>query len=87
MKRKEEEDQKQTLGPGSKEISDQSSQSHSGDNGLECLGGDSPARGAERLQVASKGSPGGAHSASTNCRLVLHFGGGRFLAFYNCQIS
>ncbi|XP_025778025.1 endonuclease 8-like 2 [Puma concolor] len=57
-KREEAEDQKQALGPSSREISSRSSQSlervvPSGGNGLECLRGDTPAEGAERwLQVS-----------------------------------
>lgn len=100
--KKEAGDQKQTLGPDSQKISDQSSQSDSGDNGSECFGGDSPAGGAERwLQVrfglfgsiwvnefsrAKKANKRGDWRDPIP-RLVLHFGNGGFLAFYNCQMS
>ncbi|XP_058406367.1 endonuclease 8-like 2 isoform X1 [Diceros bicornis minor] len=98
--------QQQALGPSS-QISDQPSLSlelvdSSGEDGLECLGGDTPAGGAERwLQVhfglfgsvwvnefsrAKKANKRGDWKDPVP-RLVLHFGGGGFLAFYNCQMS
>lgn len=101
-RKKEAGDQKQTLGPDSQKISDQTSQSDSGDNGSECLGGDSPAGGAERWLQVSFGLFGSiwvnefSRAKKANKRgdwrdpiprLVLHFGGGGFLAFYNCQMS
>nr|XP_017524353.2 endonuclease 8-like 2 [Manis javanica]XP_036854800.1 endonuclease 8-like 2 [Manis javanica] len=73
-----------------------------GDSGSECLGADSPAGGAERwLQVrfglfgsiwvnefsrAKKANKRGDWRDPVP-RLVLHFGSGGFLAFYNCQMS
>uniref|UniRef100_A0A8C0I029 DNA-(apurinic or apyrimidinic site) lyase n=1 Tax=Balaenoptera musculus TaxID=9771 RepID=A0A8C0I029_BALMU len=90
------------------EVSDQSSGSPggddavpSGDDGLQCLWGDSPAGGAERWLQVSFGLFGSiwvnefsrAKKANKrgdwrdpSPRLVLHFGGGGFLAFYNCQM-
>lgn len=99
-------DHKQTLGPDFQKISDQSPRSpelvHSGDKGLEYLGGDSPAGSAERWLQISFGLFGSiwvnefSRAKKANKRgdwrdpiprLVLHFGGGGFLAFYNCQMS
>ncbi|KAM7142540.1 endonuclease 8-like 2 [Molossus nigricans] len=75
---------------------------HSGDTGSECLGEDSPAGGAERWLQVSFGLFGSiwvnefSRAKKANKRgdwrdpiprLVLHFGGGSFLAFYNCQMS
>uniref|UniRef100_A0A8C4ME96 Endonuclease 8-like 2 n=1 Tax=Equus asinus TaxID=9793 RepID=A0A8C4ME96_EQUAS len=73
-----------------------------GEDASECLGGDGPAGGAERwLQVrfglfgsiwvnefsrAKKANKRGDWRDPVP-RLVLHFGGGGFLAFYNCQMS
>lgn len=99
-------DQKQGLGSDSQKISDQSSRCPelvpSGDGGLECFGGDSPAGDAERwLQVrfglfgsiwvnefsrAKKPNKRGDWRDPIP-RLVLHFDSGGFLAFYNCQMS
>ncbi|KAF6095750.1 nei like DNA glycosylase 2 [Phyllostomus discolor] len=75
---------------------------HSGDNGSEYLRRDSPAGSAERwLQIrfglfgsiwvnefsrAKKANKRGDWRDPIP-RLVLHFGGGSFLAFYNCQMS
>lgn len=101
-RKKEAGDQKQTLGPDSQKISDQSSPPGSGDNGSECLGGDSPAGGAQRWLQVSFGLFGSiwvnefSRAKKANKRgdwrdpiprLVLHFSSGGFLAFYNCQMS
>ncbi|XP_053514113.1 endonuclease 8-like 2 [Artibeus jamaicensis] len=74
----------------------------SGDNGSEYLGGDGPAGSAERWLQISFGLFGSiwvnefSRAKKANKRgdwrdpiprLVLHFGGGGFLAFYNCQMS
>ncbi|XP_045318409.1 endonuclease 8-like 2 isoform X1 [Leopardus geoffroyi] len=105
-KKEEAEDQKQALGPSSREIN-RSSQSlervvPSGDNSLECLRGDTPAEGAERWLQVSFGLFGSiwmnefSRAKKANKRgdwrdpiprLVLYFGGGGFLAFYNCQMA
>uniref|UniRef100_A0ABI7WS76 DNA-(apurinic or apyrimidinic site) lyase n=1 Tax=Felis catus TaxID=9685 RepID=A0ABI7WS76_FELCA len=105
-KKEEAEDQKQALGPSSREIN-RSSQSlervvPSGDNGLECLRGDTPTEGAERWLQVSFGLFGSiwmnefSRAKKANKRgdwrdpiprLVLYFGGGGFLAFYNCQMA
>ncbi|XP_016055769.1 PREDICTED: endonuclease 8-like 2 [Miniopterus natalensis] len=75
---------------------------HSGDIGSEYLRGDDPAGGAERWLQVSFGLFGSiwvnefSRAKKANKRgdwrdpiprLVLHFGGGGFLAFYNCQMS
>lgn len=106
-KKEEAGDQKQTFGCDSQKISDQSSPSlnpvvPSGDNGSECLGGDSPAGGTERWLQVRFGLFGSVRANEFSRakkpnkrgdwkdpipRLVLHFGGGGFLAFYNCQMS
>ncbi|XP_036898067.1 endonuclease 8-like 2 [Sturnira hondurensis] len=99
-------DQKQTLGPDSQKVSDQSAwplaRVHSGDNGSERLGADGPAGSAERWLQISFGLFGSiwvnefSRAKKANKRgdwrdpiprLVLHFGGGGFLAFYSCQMS
>lgn len=74
----------------------------SGDSGSENLGEDSPAGSAERWLQISFGLFGSiwvnefSRAKKANKRgdwrdpiprLVLHFGGGGFLAFYNCQMS
>ncbi|XP_032489721.1 endonuclease 8-like 2 [Phocoena sinus] len=73
----------------------------SGGDGLRCLWGDTPAGGAERWLQVSFGLFGSiwgnefSRAKKANKRgdwrdpvprLVLHFGGGGFLAFYNCQM-
>uniref|UniRef100_A0A8D1P729 Endonuclease 8-like 2 n=1 Tax=Sus scrofa TaxID=9823 RepID=A0A8D1P729_PIG len=92
------------------EVSDLPSQSAGGahvvpggdDGPPQCVGGDSPAGGAERWLQVSFGLFGSvwvnefsrAKKANKKGdwkdpipRLVLHFGGGGFLAFYNCQMA
>uniref|UniRef100_A0A8B9WA42 Endonuclease 8-like 2 n=1 Tax=Bos mutus grunniens TaxID=30521 RepID=A0A8B9WA42_BOSMU len=74
----------------------------SGDDGLQCLGGDTLAGGAERWLQVSFGLFGSirvnefSRAKKANKRgdwrdpvprLVLHFSGSGFLAFYNCQMT
>ncbi|XP_060040915.1 endonuclease 8-like 2 [Erinaceus europaeus] len=74
----------------------------SGDSSGSCVGGDAPANSAEKWLQLSFGMFGSiwvnefSRAKKANKRgdwrdpiprLVLHFGGGGFLAFYNCQMS